>query len=140
LKQAIHIIGGHYRGKKIQFPESTSLRPTPNRIRETLFNWLMHDIRGARCLDTFAGSGALGFEAYSRGASEVVFLEQSPLVHTCLQKNIALFQSDALSIKKTDALVYLDAIQSPFDIIFLDPPFSKEYIPQCMQLIQDNEL
>ena len=79
MKQQLRIIGGQFRGKKISFPAIEGLRPTPDRIRETLFNWLMHIILGARCLDAFAGSGALGFEAYSRGASEVVFLEKSPM-------------------------------------------------------------
>ena len=86
MKQVVRIIGGMYRGKKIAFPELQGLRPTPDRIKETLFNWLMQDIRGARCLDAFAGSGALGFEAFSRGASEVVFIEQAPQAYKNLHK------------------------------------------------------
>ena len=76
MKQVIRIIGGQYRGKKLQFPDMDDLRPTPDRVRETLFNWLMNDIKEARCLDAFAGSGALGLEAFSRGALRVVFIEQ----------------------------------------------------------------
>ena len=75
MKQTIRIIGGQFRGKKLHFPAIEGLRPTPDRVRETLFNWLMHDIQDARCLDAFAGSGALGFEAYSRGAAHVMLLE-----------------------------------------------------------------
>lgn len=86
MKQVVRIIGGLYRGKKLHFPDVEGLRPTPDRVRETLFNWLMHDIREARCLDAFAGSGALGLEAFSRGAARVVFLEQSPKAYAHLQK------------------------------------------------------
>lgn len=86
MKQTVRIIGGKYRGKKLYFPESEGLRPTPDRVKETLFNWLMHDIQGARCLDAFAGSGALGFEAYSRGASRVVLVESSPNACANLKK------------------------------------------------------
>ena len=117
---SVRIIGGLYRGKKIHVPELEGLRPTPNRVRETLFNWLMNDIRGARCLDAFAGSGALGLEAYSRGAAEVIFLESSHCAHGALQKNIALFKNPTLILKKTDALSYLESAKEPFDIIFLD--------------------
>ncbi|HAU1138500.1 TPA: 16S rRNA (guanine(966)-N(2))-methyltransferase RsmD, partial [Legionella pneumophila] len=101
MKQVIRIIGGLYRGKKIHFPDVDGLRPTPDRVRETLFNWLMNDIRNARCLDAFAGSGALGFEAYSRGASHVVFIEQSPKAHASLQNTIRQFDTPNLHLIKT---------------------------------------
>jgi len=86
MKQEVRIIGGHHRGKKITFPDELGLRPTPSRIRETLFNWLMNTVRGARCLDAFAGSGALGFEAWSRGACAVTLLEQSRTTSQHLKK------------------------------------------------------
>jgi 16S rRNA (guanine966-N2)-methyltransferase len=137
LKQQIRIIGGLYRGKKIQFPQVDGLRPTPDRVRETLFNWLMNTIHGARCLDAFAGSGALGLEAFSRGASNVVFIEQSASAYASLYKNIEIFNSTKLTRVKADTLNYLSQCTEQFDIIFLDPPFSLNYIPQCLhQIVQ----
>ncbi|WP_454782746.1 16S rRNA (guanine(966)-N(2))-methyltransferase RsmD [Legionella sp. WA2022007384] len=135
MKQIIRIIGGLYRGKKLHFPDVEGLRPTPDRVRETLFNWLMHDIREARCLDAFAGSGALGLEAFSRGAARVVFLEQSPKAYTNLQKIITGFNSPKLKLLQTDALQYLHHNQEEFDIIFLDPPFAQNFLPQCISSI-----
>lgn len=140
MKQEIRIIGGLYRGKKLPFPEVEGLRPTPDRVRETLFNWLMQDIKEARCLDAFSGSGALGLEAFSRGASRVVFVEQSPIAYANLQKNINQFNSPKLKLVKTDARLYLQQSIEQFDIIFLDPPFSQEYIPQCLENIAQNSI
>ncbi|RUR18012.1 16S rRNA (guanine(966)-N(2))-methyltransferase RsmD [Legionella sp. km535] len=140
MKHSIRIIGGQFRGKKIQFPDVEGLRPTPDRVRETLFNWLMMDIKEARCLDAFAGSGALGLEAFSRGASEVVFIEQSPLAHASLRQIIAHFNHPALKLVKADTLSYLQHCTQQFDIIFLDPPFAKNYIPQCIQIIHQKQL
>lgn len=140
MKQIIRIIGGQFRGKKIQFPEVEGLRPTPDRVRETLFNWLMNDIKDARCLDAFAGSGALGLEAFSRGASRVLFIEQSPLAHASLYKIIAQFNNPALNIIKADTLIYLQKCTEQFDIIFLDPPFAKDFIPQCLETISEKQL
>lgn len=140
MKQIIRIIGGQFRGKKIQFPEVEGLRPTPDRVRETLFNWLMKDIKDARCLDAFAGSGAIGLEAFSRGASRVVFIEQSPLAHASLHKIINQFNNPVLKLIKADTLDYLKKCTEQFDIIFLDPPFAKDFIPQCLDTIAQNQL
>lgn len=136
MKQVVRIIGGLYRGKKLHFPEVDGLRPTPDRVRETVFNWLMHDIRDACCLDAFAGSGALGFEAFSRGAKQVVFLEQSPQAHANLSKIIANFNSPSLKLIQTNALNYLQNSAEQFDIIFLDPPFLQNYLQTCVEIIQ----
>jgi len=125
MKKGVRIIGGHHRGKNITFPDELGLRPTPSRIRETLFNWLMNNVRGARCLDAFAGSGALGFEAWSRGASDVTLLEQSRVTATHLKKQAATFHSSMLHVVHMDAIVYLNNHTPAFDIIFLDPPFGK---------------
>jgi 16S rRNA (guanine966-N2)-methyltransferase len=125
MKQGVRIIGGHHRGKNITFPDELGLRPTPSRIRETLFNWLMNTIRGARCLDAFAGSGALGFEAWSRGASDVTLLEQSRVTSVHLKKQAAAFHSNMLHVIHIDAISYLQGKTIEFDIIFLDPPFGK---------------
>lgn len=140
MKQVIRIIGGLYRGKKIHFPDVDGLRPTPDRVRETLFNWLMNDIRNARCLDAFAGSGALGFEAYSRGASHVVFIEQSPKAHTSLQNTIRQFDTPNLHLIKTDTLNYLKQSTEQFNLIFLNPPYALNYVPQCLDHIITNHL
>lgn len=140
MNQVIRIIGGLYRGKKLHFPEVQGLRPTPDRVRETLFNWLMNDIHDARCLDAFAGSGALGFEAFSRGAKEVIFVENSAQAHANLQKNMAQFHSPKLKLIKANTLVYLQKTASPFDIIFLDPPFGEDYLPQCLNEITNQQL
>lgn len=140
MKQIIRIIGGLYRGKKLHFPDIEGLRPTPDRVRETLFNWLMHDIKEARCLDAFAGSGALGLEAFSRGAARVVLVEQSPEAHINLQKIITQFNSTVLKLVKGNTLSYLEQCQEQFDIIFLDPPFAKDYIPECLAKIEQHNL
>lgn len=140
MKQEIRIIGGLYRGKKLHFPNVEGLRPTPDRVRETLFNWLMHDIKDARCLDAFSGSGALGLEAFSRGAARVVFIEESPTAYANLQRIITAFNNPALTLLRTDARLYLQQSTEQFDIIFLDPPFSLNYIPQCIAAITQNNL
>ena len=118
MKQVIRIIGGQYRGKKLQFPDMDDLRPTPDRVRETLFNWLMNDIKEARCLDAFAGSGALGLEAFSRGALRVVFIEQSGSAYGNLQKIVTQFNSPKLHLCKADARLYLQQSLEQFDLIF----------------------
>ncbi|WP_115703496.1 16S rRNA (guanine(966)-N(2))-methyltransferase RsmD [Legionella sainthelensi] len=140
MKQSVRIIGGLYRGKKLYVPDEEGLRPTPDRVRETLFNWLMHDIREARCLDAFAGSGALGLEAFSRGAGRVVFLEQSTKAFTNLKKVIDAFNSPKLKLLRADALSYLKQNQEEFDLIFLDPPFAKDYLPQCLADITHSQI
>ncbi|ARB92405.1 16S rRNA (guanine(966)-N(2))-methyltransferase RsmD [Legionella longbeachae] len=140
MKQSVRIIGGLYRGKKLYVPDEEGLRPTPDRVRETLFNWLMHDIREARCLDAFAGSGALGLEAFSRGAERVVFLEQSSKAFTNLQKVLNAFNSPKLKLLRTDALSYLKQSKEEFDLIFLDPPFAKNYLPQCIADITQSQI
>ncbi|MFA5960457.1 MAG: 16S rRNA (guanine(966)-N(2))-methyltransferase RsmD [Tatlockia sp.] len=140
MKQTVRIIGGQYRGKKIHFPESEGLRPTPDRVRETLFNWLMHSIRNARCLDAFAGSGALGFEAFSRGAKRVVLVESAPKVHANLQQIARSFQSDTLSVLRADALKYLQETREQFDLVFLDPPFADNNLPTLIDLLTTSDL
>ncbi|KTC82158.1 methyltransferase [Legionella cherrii] len=140
MKQVVRIIGGLYRGKKIHFPDIEGLRPTPDRVRETLFNWLMHDIREAHCLDAFAGSGALGLEAFSRGAAHIVFLEQSPKAHANLQKIMTTFNDPKLKLLQTDAVQYLQHSKEEFDIIFLDPPFAQTYLPQCISSIAQSNV
>ncbi len=138
MKQTVKIIGGKFKGKNITFPDHIGLRPTPSRVRETLFNWLMYDIRGARCLDAFAGSGALGFEAYSRGAQEVWWVEHSLTVFQHLQKFALSFNDAQLHVVHQHACAFLSTNPKPFDIIFLDPPFDGHYLSECIKLIEQH--
>lgn len=140
MNQTIRIIGGKFRGKKLHFPIIEGLRPTPDRVRETVFNWLMHDIRDARCLDAFAGSGALGFEAHSRGAADVLLLEQNPNVYSNLLKIASSFSSPNLIVRKTDTCKFLQQTNESFDIVFLDPPFAKNYLPLCLEILSNSTL
>ena len=122
-KQQVRIIAGEWRGRKLSFPDSDGLRPTSDRVRETLFNWLQSEIFGARCLDVFAGSGALGFEAASRGAKQVLMVEKHVKVHQALQASMQTLQADNVTLIQQDALKWLQHREDPFDVVFLDPPF-----------------
>lgn len=137
----LRIIGGKWRGRRLNFTEIPGLRPTPDRVRETVFNWLMMDIQGAVCLDLFAGSGALGFEALSRGAKHVVLVDESRRVIEKLKENAEILGASA------DIDFY--CLQMPrflakvtgfcFDIVFLDPPFHKGLLaPTCRVLEEFN--
>jgi 16S rRNA (guanine966-N2)-methyltransferase len=140
MNQSIRIIGGQYRGKKLNFPAIEGLRPTPDRVRETLFNWLMNTIHDARCLDAFAGSGALGFEAFSRGASKVMLIEQAPLAYSNLQKIALSFNSPKLSVINKDACIYMQQTHEQFDLVFLDPPFTQNILPDCISTLSNSSI
>ncbi len=127
----LRIIGGQWRGRKLPFPPLAGLRPTPDRLRETLFNWLMPFIEGSRGLDGFAGSGALGIEALSRGAKTVTFVEQHPQASLQLQQNLDRLQAQGVVIRG-DFLDYLQQPPTPFDIVWLDPPFRQNYLSDCL--------
>lgn len=134
----LRIIGGQWRGRKIQFAEKPGVRPTSDRVRETLFNWLAPHIRGARCLDLFAGSGALGFEALSRGADFVEMVDQSADVIKTLQKNIALIGIENIKVSKKRVPNQLSKPDQAFDIVFLDPPFRQDMIKPCCDWLESN--
>lgn len=137
----VRIIAGCWRSRRLSFPTELGLRPTGDRIRETLFNWLAPHLPGARCLDAFAGSGALGFEALSRGAREVVFLETNPATLRSLLDNKAQLNAEDASIIQADALNWLKQAQYPaFDIIFLDPPFADNLQQRCLEQIANSDL
>jgi 16S rRNA (guanine966-N2)-methyltransferase len=124
---SVRIIGGQWRGRKLPVHTSDGLRPTGDRVRETLFNWLSADLHDARCLDLFTGSGALGFEALSHGASQVTMLELDPAIAKQLAANKQLLNSDNASIENTDSLKWLRQYQGDaFTIIFVDPPFTAQ--------------
>ena len=133
---SVRIIGGRYRRRVLRFPDSEGLRPTPDRVRETLFNWLGQDLDGQHCLDLFAGSGALGFEAASRGAARVVMIEQAPKVLTALIENAKMLQNPPeVEIARGDALQYLASTKTRFDLIFIDPPYRKGWIARLEPLL-----
>lgn len=134
MNQTLRIIGGLFRGKKISFPAVEGLRPTPDRVRETVFNWLMHAIRGTHCLDAFSGSGALGFEALSRGAEQVTLIEPSEAYYA-LRQTASTFKTNKLDVLKTTAQTYLKNTKNAFDIIFLDPPFASDYLEECLLIL-----
>jgi 16S rRNA (guanine966-N2)-methyltransferase len=130
------IVGGRLRGRRLPIPSESGLRPTADRIRETLFNWLAPVIPGARCLDAFAGSGALGFEAMSRGAGEVVLIEQSGTVVRQLEANARRLEMTGMRIVRGDAIRWLEGSGQPFDIVFLDPPFAQAlWLPAIERLV-----
>jgi len=135
----LRIIGGKWRSRKLNFISAPNLRPTPDRIRETLFNWLQGSIANARCLDLFAGSGALGLEALSRGASKVIFIEKHRAAAQQLTQNLDLLKAIDSVINK-EAKTYLLEAPTPFDIIFLDPPFRKDLLPIVLDIILEKQL
>jgi 16S rRNA (guanine966-N2)-methyltransferase len=126
----LRIIAGTWRGRRLRFPAGPDIRPTPDRVRETLFNWLAPYIRGARVLDLFAGSGALGLEALSRGAAQVTFVDTDPRVVAALRERLVEWDaaSDCAELRRMDALRFVEARrpaeQPPFNVVFLDPPFA----------------
>lgn len=132
----IRIIGGQWRGRKLPVPDSPGLRPTTDRVRETLFNWLAPMIQGARCLDCFAGSGALGLEALSRHAGAATLLEQDRAVAAQLVKNIGLLGAANGQVVMTDSLRWLNQPGTPYDLVFLDPPFRRGLIDETVQLLE----
>jgi 16S rRNA (guanine966-N2)-methyltransferase len=138
LKNQIRIIGGEWRSRQIHFIEVPGLRPTPSRVRETLFNWLQNEIPGSRCLDLFAGSGALGFEAASRGAKSVVQVEQDANACRALHANASKLNARQIKIVNADVFRYLatNAAES-FDIVFLDPPFGQGLAAQACRWLED---
>lgn len=134
----IRIVGGECRGRRLIFPESPGLRPTSDRTRETLFNWLQPVLPGALCLDLFAGSGGLGFEAASRGAGRVTLVEKNPMVVGQLQANQQLLGLGQLTIRQADALRWLEQEATAFNIVFLDPPFADQLLSDCCLRLDQN--
>lgn len=134
----IRIIGGDWRGRKLPVLDQNGLRPTSDRVRETLFNWLQFEIAGKRCLDVFAGTGALGFEAKSRGAREVLMLEKSEQVARQLTQNSELLKAQAIKIQTADSLQYLaHNTEQGFDVVFIDPPFNLNLVQPTLDALFD---
>ena len=135
----LRIIAGEWRGRKLPVAAVEGLRPTPDRVRETVFNWLMATVPGARCLDCFAGTGALGLEALSRGANKLVAVELSTQAATQLQANLQALKADQATLIAGNALLWLDKqATETFDLVFLDPPFRKGLLEPICQKLSDN--
>ena len=139
-RNSVRIIAGTWRGRRVTFPDIAGLRPTPDRVRETLFNWLQQRIAGSRCLDLFAGSGALGLEALSRGAKELVFVEQAVAAARGLHEQLIrlggerkgqVVEMGATRFLRTPTQIY----GGPFDIVFLDPPFGRDFLAEYVPML-----
>lgn len=136
-KQRVRIIAGRWRGRRLQVVSSPGLRPTPDRVRETLFNWLQPFIAGAQCLDLFSGSGALGFEAASRGAARVTLLESGNQASVAIRRAISGLEADNVRLTQADALRYLAGSPVPHDLIFVDPPFGSGLLERTVRLLSE---
>jgi len=137
----LRIIGGEWRSRQLPVLDLPGLRPTTDRVRETLFNWLQNDVPGARCLDLFAGSGALGFEAASRGAVSVTLLELQPTASDQLATNIQRLQAQNLQLIRANALDWLAQYQGEaFDLVFLDPPFASDLLEPAICCLHQHQL
>ena len=132
----VRIIGGRFRGRVLPVADLPGLRPSADRVRETLFNWLQPVIEGARCLDLFAGSGALGLEAASRGAAEVLMLDQSPRVVQRLRSNVASLDAHQVRVVQADGARWLAQLGTPYDVVFLDPPFASDLLARSCRLLE----
>lgn len=136
----LRIIAGLWRGSKLDFPDRQDLRPTTDRVRETVFNWLQADIAGSRCLDLFAGSGALGFEAASRGASSVLLLDNDQATVAMLEGNCRRLDAKQVQVVCDDAIKFLGTDKPPteqnYDIVFVDPPYQSGLLGSCCRLLE----
>jgi 16S rRNA (guanine966-N2)-methyltransferase len=136
-RNSVRIIGGRWRGRRVRFASLPGLRPSPDRVRETLFNWLQAEVPGARCLDLFAGSGALGLEALSRGAARVVFVDEAAAVTRPLAALLVELDAGSVaSVVRADAFTYLKGKGTPCDLVFLDPPFDRDCLPELFTLLE----
>ncbi len=132
-RNQVRIIAGKWRSRILRFPDSASIRPTPDRVRETLFNWLGQRLDGLACLDLFAGSGALGFEALSRGAARVVMVEASREIARSLAENARELGAGDIEIVPGDALAYLARATQAFDVVFVDPPYDSGLVARSLE-------
>ncbi|EGA69872.1 hypothetical protein VISI1226_14367 [Vibrio sinaloensis DSM 21326] len=134
----VRIISGLWRGRKLPVHDAEGLRPTTDRVKETLFNWIAQDVPRAKCLDLFAGSGGLGFESASRQAEMVTMIELNPQAFKQLQSNVAALKADNITLVNTDALSYLKQPASPHHVVFIDPPFRQGLLAETIDLLETN--
>lgn len=136
-REEFRIIAGQWRRRKLHFPPLPGIRPSPDRVRETLFNWLRDRVEGAACLDLFSGSGALGLEALSRGAASVIFVDKERPAAEAIRGHLDLLQAQGGTVVQADAFAWLAGNSKPVDLVFLDPPFDAELVPEaCARLAQ----
>ena len=134
----LRIIGGDWRSRKLRFPDAGGVRPTPARTRETLFNWLAFHLAGSDCLDLFAGSGALGLEALSRGAAQATLVDHTPALAKALRDNLRLLKCTSAEVVCSDVESYLrQRNRPPFDIVFMDPPFRQGWLEKLFPLLEE---
>ena len=134
-RNRVRIIAGKWRSRLVSFPPASQLRPTPDRVRETLFNWLGQRLDGLTCLDLFAGSGALGFEALSRGAASVVMVESDREIAKALHESARLLEARDVQVVQSDALKFVERCRDRFDVVFVDPPFATDLAVRAMALL-----
>ncbi len=140
MPSKVRIIAGQWRGRNIEFPDLKSLRPTPNRVRETLFNWLSPSIVGTKCLDLFAGSGALGFEALSRGAAHAVLVDNNARVCKQLKKQAQVLNTSNIRIVHQEATGFITDNRDGFDIVFIDPPFNSQLASTLADMLLEHPM
>lgn len=138
ISNKVRIGGGEWRSRLLSFPDVPGLRPTPDRVRQTVFNWLGQELHGLTCLDLFSGTGVMGFEALSRSAKQVVMVEKSIPAYSSLIENKKLLGADAAQILNMDAVQFLAQNQLNFDVIFLDPPYNQGWLPKLLPQLQQH--
>lgn len=134
----VRINAGEWRSRLIKFPDASGLRPTPERVRQTVFNWLGQDLTGLTCLDLFAGTGVMGFEALSRGALSATLLEKSMPAYKAMLENKLLLKAESANVLHQDALQFLITNNQKFNLIFLDPPYNEAWLPKVLPLLADH--
>jgi 16S rRNA (guanine966-N2)-methyltransferase len=139
-REEFRIIAGQWRRRKLHFPPLPGIRPSPDRVRETLFNWLRDRVEGARCLDLFAGSGALGLEALSRGAAGVTFVDKERQATDAIRGHLTLLGAAGGEVLQVDAMGLLAGTPKPYDLVFLDPPFDADLVPEACARLRDGWL
>lgn len=137
MKNKLRIIAGDWRSRQLVFEDIPEIRPTPARVRETLFNWLQNDVLGRQCLDLYAGSGALGFEAVSRGAKSVVIVENNPKACQLIKENTFKLSTEKIKVIQSDVFKFLAGDSMSFSLVFLDPPFNKAMAQQTCHWLED---
>jgi 16S rRNA (guanine(966)-N(2))-methyltransferase RsmD len=136
----VRINAGEWRSRVLKFPDAIGLRPTPERVRQTVFNWLGQDLSGLSCLDLFAGTGVMGFEALSRGAAAVTLVEKSTPAYKALMDNKQLLKAEHASVRHQDALQFLSQNPQKFNVIFLDPPYRLQWLDKILPLLAEHLL
>jgi 16S rRNA (guanine(966)-N(2))-methyltransferase RsmD len=137
-QNTVRINAGVWRSRVLQFPDADGLRPSLDRVRQTVFNWLGQDLTGQVCLDIFAGTGAFGFEALSRNAKQLVMVENSKLASKALIQNQSLLKADHCQILNMDAILFLASNQQQFDLIFCDPPYQKQWLDKLLPILGEH--